>query len=140
VPGKTFLPDINDLHLIWEKEMIMMICSNEKHYMVYDENNPEESSLLRKVQGGHEAEISILAFSYHLSLVATGCINGEIALYDFEVSKIEGLLMGHTADITAIQFVEPYPIMISASLDFTICIWGVRPNPTKYLNVCLKRY
>ena len=30
--------------------------------------------------------------------------------------------------------------MISASMDFTICIWGVRPNPTKYLNVCLKRY
>jgi WD40 repeat protein len=130
--GKKFLPDINDLHLIWEKEMIMMICSNEKEYMIYDENRPEESNLLRKVQGGHDDDITIMSFSYHLSLVATGCINGEIALYDFEMSKIEGLLYGHTGDITAIQFVEPYPIMLSASMDFTICIWGVRPILAKY--------
>lgn len=128
------------MHLIWEKEMIMMICSNEREYMVYDECDPEESQLLRKVHGGHIEEITILAFSHHLSLVATGSINGEIALYDFEMSKIEGLLIGHTGDITAMQFVEPYPLMISASMDFTVCMWGVRPSPAKYLNICLKRY
>ena len=98
---KKHSPDINDLHLIWEKEMIMMLCSNEKEYMVYDERTPEESNLLRKVTGGHTEEITILAYSYHLSLVATGCINGEIAWYDYEMSKIEGLLFGHTGDITA---------------------------------------
>ena len=30
-------PEINDMHLIWEKEMIMMICSNSREYMVFDE-------------------------------------------------------------------------------------------------------
>jgi WD40 repeat protein len=96
------LPDINDLHLIWEKEMIMMICSNEREYMVYDESDRDESALLRKVSGAHTEEITIMSYSYHLSLVATGCINGEIAIYDFEMSKIEGLLIGHTGDITAL--------------------------------------
>jgi len=130
-------PEINDLHLIWEDndqlgvEMIMMLCTNATEYMVYDESDADDSKMLRRVQGGHNEEITILAYDYHLSLVATGCINGEVALYDFEMSKIEGLLHGHTGDITAIEFLSPYPLMITASMDTTICIWGVRPCPTK---------
>jgi hypothetical protein len=29
--------------------------------------------------------------------------------------------------------------MVSASIDCTICIWGVRPCPEKLQNVCIKR-
>lgn len=116
-----------------------MICSNAREFMVFDESEPEESKLLRRVCGGHEEEITILAYDYHLSLVATGCINGEIALYDFETSKIEGLLIGHTGDITALEFLSPYPLLISASMDYTVAIWGVRPCPVKLQNVCLRR-
>jgi WD40 repeat protein len=68
-----------------------------------------------------------MAYDYHLSLVATGCINGEIAIYDFEMSKVEGLLLAHTGDITALEFLWPYPLLISASMDCHVCIWGVRP-------------
>ena len=94
-----------------------------------DESNPdpEATRLLRRVSGGHTEEITILAYDFHLSIIATGCINGEIALYDFEMSRLEGLLYGHTGDITAIEFLEHYPIMLSASMDHTVCIWGVRP-------------
>lgn len=81
-----------------------------------------------------------MAYDYHLSLVATGCINGEIAIYDFEMSKVEGLLLGHSGDITALEFFSPYPLLISASMDCHVCIWGVRPIAEKYLNVCIKRY
>lgn len=37
--------EINDLHLIWEDQddMIMMICSNAKEYMVFDESNVDQS-------------------------------------------------------------------------------------------------
>lgn len=62
-------------------------------------------------------------------MVASGCINGEITLYDFELSKVEGILKGHTGDITSLQFMAPYPILISSSMDSTICIWSVRPCP-----------
>lgn len=130
------------MHLIWEDEvdLIMMVCSNAKEYLVFDEQDPEESKLLRRVQGGHEEEITICAYDFHLSLVATGCINGEIAIYDFEMSKIEGLLRGHQGDITVLQFLSPYPLLLSASADHTVCIWGLRPCPSKFQNVCLKRY
>jgi WD40 repeat protein len=99
--------------------------------MIYDETDPEESKLIRRVLGGHKEEITILAFDYHLSLMATGCINGEIAVYDFEMSKIEGILHGHDGDITALEFMSPYPILISASMDCTVCIWGIKGCPSK---------
>lgn len=61
-------PEINDLILIWEeyrinnvdKEIIMMLCSNQKEFFVYDEAmdesdpDPEATRLLRRVSGGHE--------------------------------------------------------------------------------------
>jgi WD40 repeat protein len=137
-------PEITDMELLWEEydgnEIIMMICCNAKEYIVYDESDSETSMILRRVYGGHTEEITILAFDWHLQLVATGCINGEICLYDFEMSKVEGFLMGHTGDITAIEFLSPYPLVATASMDSSVCIWGVRPSPEKYLNVCIKRF
>jgi len=44
------------------------------------------------VSGGHEEEITVMAYDFHLSLIATGCVNGEIIIYDFEMSKILGIL------------------------------------------------
>ena len=118
----------------------MMICSNAREYKVFDEDDPDESKLLRRVLGGHQEEITICAYDFHLSLVATGCINGEIAIYDFEMSKVEGLLRGHEGDITALEFLSPYPLLMSASADYSVCIWGVRPCVSKLQNVCLKRF
>ena len=70
----------------------MMLCANKREYFVWDESNGDESKMVRRVSGGHKDDITLLAFDSHLSLVATGCINGEITLYDFELSKIEGIL------------------------------------------------
>ena len=119
-----------------------MMCSNQKEFFIYDESDPdpETTKLLRRVTGGHNEEITIMAYNFHLSLIATGCINGEIALYDFEMSRLEGLLIGHTGDITALEFLEGYPLIISASVDNSVCIWGIRGAPKKYHNICIKRF
>jgi len=107
------------------------MCCNQKEYIVYDESDCDKSRMLRRVTGGHKEEITIMTYDHHLSLVATGCINGEIVLYDFELSRIEGMLIGHTGDITALKFLSPDPILVSASMDCTLCIWAVRSCPTK---------
>lgn len=73
-------------------------------------------------------------------MLATGSIDGEIAVWDFEMSKLLGMCVGHTGDITGIEFLTPYPIMITASLDCTVCLWGVRPCPIAYKYVCLYRF
>ena len=118
----------------------MMICCNQKEIFVFDERDSEVSKMLRRVASGHNEEITLLEYDYHLSMIATGCINGEIALYDFELSKIEGLLRGHTGDITALKFLSPRPVLISAAMDSTVCIWAIRPCPVRLQNVCLKRF
>lgn len=96
--------------------------------------------MLRRVTGGHREEITILEYDHHLSLVATGCIDGEITVYDFELSRVEGLLIGHTGDITALTFLAPLPILVSASMDNTVCLWGVRGAPSKLMNICFRRF
>jgi hypothetical protein len=49
--------EITDMHLIWEdfgsQEIIMMICSNAREYIIYDESDTESSKVLRTVTGGH---------------------------------------------------------------------------------------
>ena len=46
--------------------------------------------------------------------------------------KLEAVCSAHTGDITSIEFAEPYPLLISASTDGSICVWGVRPCAIKY--------
>ena len=105
--------------------------------MVYDEHESEESLLLRKVTGAHTENICLMSYCFHLSLVAIGCINGEISIFDFEMSKLLGILHGHNQSITAMEFMFPYPLLVSAAMDGSVCLWGVRPIPIKYLNICL---
>ena len=78
-----------------------------------------------------------MSYDFHLSMVATGCVNGEITLYDFEMSQIIGILNGHDDDITSLTFMAPFPMLMSSSNDFSVCIWGVRPIQQKFLNVCI---
>ncbi len=55
-----------------------------------------------------------------------------IVIWDFETGKTENLLLADKCEITALQFADPYPVLISASQNGTICVWGVRNCPTKY--------
>lgn len=97
---KEPLLEIKSMHLVWEsinedEEMIMLVCATSKEYFVYNEEDTEESQLLRRVQGGLDDEISVMAYDFHLSIVATGGVSGDIAIYDFEMSKLLAILVGH---------------------------------------------
>lgn len=121
--------------------MIIMLCSNANEYMVFQEGDLDAGSqLLRRVSGGHCDKISVMSYDFHLSMVATGCVNGEITLYDFEMSQIIGILNGHNGDITSLTFMAPFPMLMSSSNDCSVCIWGVRPIQQKFLNVCIQRF
>jgi WD40 repeat protein len=81
-----------------------------------------------------------MKYDDHLSLIATGSIDGEVAVWDFETSKPEGLCIAHTGDITGIEFLTPYPAMITSSMDSSVCIWGVRPCLITYKHVCIHKF
>jgi WD40 repeat protein len=53
-------PEIFGISLIWEDDMIMMLCANKKEYFVWDERDEVNSKMLRRVKGGHAEDITIL--------------------------------------------------------------------------------
>ena len=65
-------------------------------------------------------------FSPELSLVATGTVSGEVAVWDYEYSKLLDYCIGHKAEISSIHFLWPYPVMLTTSLDGHVCLWQVR--------------
>lgn len=121
--------EITSMQLIWEDDYILMACTDSKNLYVYDEENTEESTLLRTITGAHKTEISIVKYNYWLSLIALGSLDGEITVWDFEMSRLESYCFGHHAEVTGIEFLDPNPLMVTSSMDSTICIWGVRPCP-----------
>ena len=90
--------------------------------------------MLRRVSGGHTSNVTAIEFSYHLSLIATGTETGEVGVWDYELSQLLGVCRGHSSStglITAINFLEPYPVMATAGLDGKVCLWAVRPAPVE---------
>lgn len=123
-------------------EWRMLVASSwDSSLMTYDEENPEESQLLRTSIGGHlDEDIIALTVSDHLSLIATGSSCGSIAIWDFENSKLEGTCIGHTKAVSTLSFLDPYPLLVSCSLDGNMLIWGVRPCELRYKYICLARF
>lgn len=64
-----------------------MIAASRDSYLVFDDMG-DSPQLLRTVTGAHSSDISCCRYSFHLSLVATGCTSGTIAIYDYESSQL----------------------------------------------------
>ena len=58
-------------------------------------------------------DIQSIAISEHHSMIATGGHCGTITLWDFELFKVIGVLIGSKMAITAIEFVDKYPLLVS---------------------------
>ena len=85
-------------------------------------------------------DISCVAASEHLSLIATGSIYGNIVLWDFEIFKVEGVFIGSKMAIKAIEFVKGYPLMVSVSVSGIISVYAVRGAPRSIKNHTLARF
>ena len=87
--------------------------------------------------GGHKgSDITCVAFSSMFGIIASGSSNGLIAVWDFELAKLEAALFGHTKDISSLKFVEPYPLLVSCSNSGELFIWGIRPICLQKRNIC----
>lgn len=140
VPGskKGFTPaEIPELVFAGKDQLLLTISSNSV-LSVYDEGNFDSVARLRRLTGGHlGVEVRALAFSRHLSLVATGAVNGSVTVWDYEMSRVEGVCVFHTKEILKLKFAEPYPCLISSSADGFICVWSVRGDEMERRYTCL---
>jgi WD40 repeat protein len=72
-------------------------------------------------------EIITSAYSENLTLFATGSSSGLIHLWDYRSHVLVGELLGHASEITAMAFLDPYPLLVSSDNEGNICFWVVRP-------------
>ena len=125
----------------------VIACDKDSYFVLQDgEEEPEEednADMVRLVMGGHKDDIVCIKYSPELSLIVTGTVSGELAVWDYEFSRLLDFLIGHKQEITSIHFLYPYPLMLTTSLDASVCIWKVREVGEKnsYLNMkCVYRF
>lgn len=119
--------EISQILYLNEEKLLISACFDST-IKIYDEYEPEESVLLKVLSGCHDAEIHSLAYTAYFQFMATGASDGTIGLWDFETGKLEHLFNwnrklqeGETKsktesnEILALEFVEPYPLLVSGS-------------------------
>jgi WD40 repeat protein len=77
---------------------------------------------------GHAKDITCAASSFSLKLVATSGADGHILVWNYGLGLLEGLCKGHSQDVTHLQFLDPYPVLLSTDILGNVCVWGM-PNP-----------
>lgn len=85
-------------------------------------------------------DIQCIAASEHLSLIATGSVFGKIVTWDYELFKVESVLLGNTTAIVAMHFIEKFPLLVAASQGGVVSIYTVRGGPSKLKQCCLGRF
>ena len=132
------------------KTSLLFSSTWDSYIKAYDEDDPEESSLLRRSKGALQIEdikpeddwmkiITILVIDEHLGLIATGSSIGKIAVWDLESFKIEAFLTGNSKEITTMTFITPYPLLVAGCSDGFIWIYGVRGIDLEWKYSCLTR-
>jgi len=115
---------------------IVIMASWDRSISVFDDTDEGGSVLLRRMTGGHAADICALAYSKNLELIASGSTDGGIVVWSFEYGRLEGRCDTAAAAVGALAFVEPYNVLLSADTAGTFQLWAMPPirgsgNPFK---------
>lgn len=107
---------------------LFLTASWDGSLKVFDDVEDEDGMLLRVMSGGHSNDVSTIAFSLHLSLIASGSSDGKVCIWNFELGTLLGTC-DQVAAVTAMAFVEPYPALLVADANGTFHMWATPPSP-----------
>ncbi|ESS28913.1 WD domain, G-beta repeat-containing protein [Toxoplasma gondii GAB2-2007-GAL-DOM2] len=88
-----------------------------------------EGGVWRIVMNAHLGDVTCCAFSRRLGLLATGSSDRAIFVWDYERLRRVTSLFGHKYDVTNLSFIDPLPLLCSADVGGTLCIWVLPPHP-----------
>ncbi len=127
---KAHLDEISRLVYCDEHATVVSV-SWDRSICIHDEVEAEEGVLLRKIENSHRRDITALAYSHNLSLIATGSNDSALKIWDYEFARLEANLIGHTSAITCVLFLDPFPALISCDVGGNIIMWATRPSRSK---------
>lgn len=123
--------------LIYCKEdQCVLTASWDRSLRLYDDN-ASENALLRCITDAHDSDIKCLAYCYALGLVVSGGTgSGMIKIWDYIYFLLEdtcvlpvNLMSAVTGnDVNALEFIDPYPLLLSGHESGLICLWDVSPT------------
>jgi len=130
----------------------LIYCTGDKNIMsvswdrsvaIHDESE-KTPKIWRNATNIHAGDITCVAYSRHLGLIATGSTDCVISLREYERLRPIYSLLGHKTDITALAFVDPYPLLVSADFGGHVAIWAVpapeRQEQPKFVYQVLTRF
>ena len=101
-----------------EKDNVVITGSWDLSILIHrdtlDKNLTSRKGVLRKIVKAHHKDIMCGDFSYNLNLIATGSRDQKVKLWNYETCKLEAELTSHKAEVTLLNFVHPFPILISS--------------------------
>ena len=120
-----------------EADQCVITGSWDRSFKVLDEDAGNNLPVLRTVHGAHDYDISTVAHSHILNLVATGDSNGIVKIWDFQFGTHEGTCCelneaGKGTEITCMTFLDPYPILAVADYAGSLFLYSVRPWYASY--------
>ena len=120
-----------------DTDQCIITGSWDRSWKVLDENAGAKLPVLRTVHMAHEFDISAVAHSHVLNLVATGDSNGVVKIWDFQFATHEGTcceldLQGKGIEITCLTFLDPYPLLAVADFAGGVYLYTVRPWYSPY--------
>eukprot|EP00039_Didymoeca_costata_P013244 m.198402 g.198402 ORF g.198402 m.198402 type:complete len:467 (-) comp15716_c0_seq24:3311-4711(-) len=72
------------------------------------------------------------AFNRRGSLLAVGCNDGRVVIWDFVTKSIAKQLLGHIETVASVSWSRNGRTLISASLDCSVNVWDVATGDQKY--------
>jgi len=118
--------EISGLYFVKE-DNLLITTSSDSTINIYDESIPESAPRLRHISGGHGGkEVTYLTYDEFSGLFATGCSNGMIVIWDYEMSRVEGICNLHSREIIKLEFMREFPVLVSCAADGYMMLWGMR--------------
>lgn len=99
--------------------------STDQTVRIWDSQNGLELACLER----HRGEIEACSFStQHCNQIAAGGEGTDVNVWDFGTNQLLTQLQGHSKRITCCKYTQQTGLLLTGSLDGTVCFWDLRNN------------
>ena len=86
---------------------------------------PLPETIEDKLVVGGDAKVVLCAFNRRGNLLAGGCQNGAVVIWDFETHGLVSVLKGHSGCVTSLSWTRSSRMLLSSSVDRKLILWDV---------------